>query len=25
LSARFVAPLNSTVYHFPNQKLIKYD
>lgn len=22
---RFVPPVNSTVYHFPNQKLIKYD
>ena len=24
-SIRFVPPLNSMVYHFPNQKLIKYD
>lgn len=24
-STRFVPPLKSTVYHFPNQKLIKYD
>ncbi len=24
-STRFVPPVNSTVYHFPHQKLIKYD